>query len=453
MAYDYQHGCAVSPNAPEGSLEAKLSYVDNGCRRSDPERYYTPEFMQREADQLWSRTWLIACVESDIPASGDYSVFRLLREEFIIVRQPDGSVKAFFNVCAHRGNRLVHNDRGFVGQFNCTFHSWQYTLDGKLKAITDEETFRPEVVCHRPGLKSVRCETLAGLVFINLDPQAPPLTERIGLPPGYLEAYQIDKMNVVRHVVSEWAANWKTGIDAFYETYHLHAVHPETQGVMADLDVQFDLYPHGASRMIVPIGQKSSRIHDPAAMDPGLVYLMNAEGMDAAGFSGDARDVRRALAKHKRCRAVGLGFDYSHFTDGQLTDSWATGIFPNVQIGCHPEGVFLMRFLPHPSDPERFFYDTMTLFRGAEDPSYQAPGWMGLPDDTDLSGATRPDTEYVGVGEDADLGLVLEQDAALLPVLQRGIRSRAFDGPLWSEQEQRLRHFHTELDRYLAQEK
>jgi hypothetical protein len=78
---------------------------------------------------------------------------------------------------------------------------------------------------------------------------------------------------------------------------------------------------------------------------------------------------------------------------------------------------------------------------------------MGLPEGTDTSGETRPEIERTGVGEPPNLGLVLDQDSRLLPVVQAGIRSRGFDGPLWSEQEQRLRHFHTELDRYLSGEK
>ena len=67
-----------------------------------------------------------------------------------------------------------------------------------------------------------------------MDGKAPPLREWIGLPPGYIENYQIDKMHVVRHVRTEWLANWKTGVDAFYETYHLPHIHPQTQGVMED---------------------------------------------------------------------------------------------------------------------------------------------------------------------------------------------------------------------------
>ena len=174
---------------------------------------------------------------------------------------------------------------------------------------------------------------------------------------------------------------------------------------------------------------------------------------DADAFQGSAADVRAAIAQHKRRRAKTLGFDYGHFTDGQLTDSWATGVFPNVQIGMHPEGCFLMRFMPHPTNPQRFFYDAMTLFRPAGDPTYKAPDWMGVPDGTDLTGDTRPEAEHVPFGGDANLGEVIDQDVQLLNSVQAGTRSRGFRGCLWGEQEQRLRHYQREVDRYINGEK
>jgi hypothetical protein len=181
--------------------------------------------------------------------------------------------------------------------------------------------------------------------------------------------------------------------------------------------------------------------------------MMGQADIDPGQFSGSAEEVRVAIQKAKRERSDRLNLGYERFTDGQLTDSWATGVFPNVQLGLHPEGAFLMRFMPHPTDPEKFFYDTMTIVRPVSDPNYRVPDWMGLPEGTDTTGEIRPDTEYVPAGEPPNLGQVLDQDSELLPVVQRGVRSRGFKGALWGEQEQRLRHFHREVDRYMSGEK
>jgi len=439
----------INPDAPPDSLEAKQPPVENGTECYSKDGYFSRDYMEREWERMWTRTWLIAGVESDLQKTGDFFLFEI-RDQSIIVTRTDEGVRAFYNVCSHRGSKLVWEERGNRKVFVCPFHSWSFTHTGQLRRITDEETFHPDVIAHRPGLVPVACDVHAGIVFINMGDNPAPLRESIGLPEGYLEAYRIGDMRVVRHVRSEWGANWKVGVEAFYESYHLHAVHPETRGVMGDLNVQYDLYPHGASRMIVPLGQPSPRIHDQVSVNEGLQQMLRDGGVDPAGFKGTAADVRRAIQLGKRARAERLGLDYGRFEDGQLSDSWATGIFPNVQIGCHPEAVFLMRFLPHESDPERFYYDTMTLIFPAEDPDYRPPAWMGLPEGIDVSGNQRPVTEYYSIEQDAGLGQVLSQDAALLPVVQRGMRSRGFRGQLWGEQEQRLRHFHVELERRMA---
>jgi carnitine monooxygenase subunit len=453
MAVNYQVEWPMSLKAPTESLEAKQPDIDNGLDVPDPARYYSREYMEREWRRLWPRVWLLAGVASDIPEEGDYFVFEIGAEQIIVTRQANGGVKALYNVCPHRGNRVCLNERGSVAQFTCTFHGWQYGLDGKLKKITDEATFNPKLIAHRPSMTEVRCETLGGIVFINMDGTAPPLGDSLGLPEGYIENYEVDKMHVVHHVRSEWAANWKTGVDAFYETYHLPWVHPQTQTVMEDYS-QYDLYPNGASRMIVPICVKSHRVGDQDTVTPDLQFMLKEGGVDPGVFRGSAREVRVAIQKAKRARAGRVGLKhYEKFTDGQLTDSWATGLFPNVQMGMHPEGVFIMRFLPHPTNPECFYYDTMILYRHVDDPDYTVPAWMGLPAGIDTTGSTRPNMIRVPPGEKPNLGEVLDQDSELLPVQQKGIRSRAFKGPLWSEQEQRVRHFHRELDRYISGEK
>jgi len=438
----------INPDAPPESLEAKQPPIDNGTRNHGKDGYFSREFMDLEWQKLWTKSWLIAGVRSDLREVGDYFLFNI-GQESIIVTLTDEGVRAFYNVCSHRGARLLSEERGNKKVFVCPFHAWSFHNNGELRRITDEETFQPEVIAHRPGLQAVRCEVKAGVIFVCMDDAAAPLADMLGLPENYLENYNIDDMRVVRHVRSEWDANWKVGVEAFYESYHLHVVHPETRGVMGDLNVQYDLYPHGASRMIVPLGQPSPRMADQETVNEGLRMMLEDAGVDPEGFDGTAADVRRAIQQGKRERAERLGLDYSRFVDGQLSDSWATGVFPNVQMGCHPEAVFLMRFLPHETDPEKFYYDTMTLLYPADSPDYRPPAWMGLPEGTDVTGATRPDTEHYRSDEDPNLGLVLSQDSDLLPVVQQGMRSRGFSGQLWSEQEQRLRHFHVELERRL----
>jgi carnitine monooxygenase subunit len=442
----------IDPHAPPDSLEAKQPYVDNGTGVLDKDRYFSREFKRREWDALWTRAWLLAGVASDVREVGNYFLFDIGDESIIVIRTESG-LKAFYNVCSHRGSRILLEPHGRCSRFVCPFHAWRYDLDGNLVGITDRDTFRDAVICHNPGLVPLACDVLAGLVFVCMGDDPPPLREAIGLPPGYLEAYDIDRMNVVRHLRTEWLANWKVGVEAFYESYHLHQVHPETRDVMADLNVQYDLYPNGASRMIVPIGQPTPRRRDQTSLNDGLKFMLADVGIDPAQFQGTALDVRPAIQRAKRARAEARGQDFSKLTDNQLTDSWATGIFPNVQIGCHPEGVFVMRFLPHPTDPERFYYDTMTMLLPVPGEKPEAPAWMGLPEDLDISGKTRPAREDLGVEGGKLLGQVLEQDSELLPVVQAGMRSRAFKGQLWGEQEQRLRHFHAELQRYLDGEK
>jgi len=119
----------------------------------------------------------------------------------------------------------------------------------------------------------------------------------------------------------------------------------------------------------------------------------------------------------------------------------------------HPEGVFIMRFQPHETDPERFYYDNITMYRYVDDKNYTVPAWMGLPAGTDVTGAVRPNIERIPATQRPDLGEVLNQDVDLVTALQKGSKSRGFRGPLWSEQEQRIRHYQREIDRYINREK
>lgn len=438
--------------APEGSLEGKAPSVDNGLDVVDPSRYYAREFMQQEWKNLWPRVWLLAATTADIREAGDFTVYQHGHEEFIVVRQDDGSIKSFYNACPHRGNRICQTDRGTAGSFTCAFHSWKFSCDGKLQSIVDEETFNPKLIAHRPGLTEVRTDVLAGLVFINIDGKAPPLKEWMGLPEGYLESYEMDTMNLVRHTRSEWKSNWKTGVDTFYESYHLPHIHPQTQGSIEEFS-QIDLYKNGFGRMIMWFGIKSHRVEadEHYEHDPGVKIFLRDAGIDPETYTGGVDDTRNDIQAAKRQRAQNVEplRAWNKLSDGQLSDGWITGMFPNVQMGMHAEGVFIMRFVPHPDDPERFYYDNMLLYRHVDVPDYDVPTWMAMPENCDLSGETRPEIERWNADQVPEIGPVLLQDWELVEHVQRGLKSRGFKGPLWGEQEARIRHYHREIDRYL----
>jgi phenylpropionate dioxygenase-like ring-hydroxylating dioxygenase large terminal subunit len=430
-------------------FNARAPGVDNGIGRPDPSRYTDPGFAAAEWERVFAKSWLLACPESDVREPGDFARFDIGPESFIVVRADDGKLRAHYNVCPHRGSQLVLSDVGTLSRFTCPFHSWQFDLDGRNIAVTDHETFRPEVLCHEHDLSSLRCEAAAGLVFVSMDPGIQPVKKWLAPVLEQLEMYRIDRMNVVQHRRSDWGSNWKVGVDAFAETYHLHAVHPQTQGVMDDR-TQIDLWPGGFSRQFVPFAQPSPRFADQQGVNPGIAMMLADAGIDPAGFRGTAAETRAAVQAAKRERSARLGLGWEHFSDTQLSDSTIYSLFPNVQIGCHPEAVFLHRFVPHATDPNRFTYDTCILYRHIEGAGLSPPAWMGLGADVDMTGETRPPIVRTGLGEPPGLGEVLDQDSELLPVVQAGARSRGFRGPLWSEQEARLRHFHAELDRMMA---
>src|SRR5690606_7202038 len=142
----------------------------------------------------------------------------------------DGVIRAFHNVCRHRGNKLVWNDfpneetAGSCKQFTCKYHAWRYSLEGDLTFVQQEGEFF-DLDKKDFGLKAVRCETWEGFIYINLDDDAAPLVDYLGDFAKGLEGYPFDKMTEVYSYRSEINANWKLFIDAFAEFYHAPILH------------------------------------------------------------------------------------------------------------------------------------------------------------------------------------------------------------------------------------
>ncbi len=447
--YSYETGWTLNDAASPDAYEAKAPYVDNGTDLIDPARYYDPAFMRREAEHLWAKAWLMAGRVSDIPAVGDYFKFDVGAESIIVVRASSGKIRAFHNVCQHRGTRIVTSDFGSTSKFRCMFHSWAWTLDGAIAEVTDRETYRPQVLEGSLDLPQVRCEVWGGWVFVCMDERTEPLETFLDVLPSHLAAYQFENMVVVKDVEVTWPVNWKTALDAFLESYHVHAVHPEILPFYDDYFQQWDLYGHGMSRMLMMFAAVSPRHPDQTTVNEVLGAMLREVGVDPERFEGDASAVRKAIQQAKLSAKGRLSASIDGYVPNQLTDDWAYHVFPNVTLNIHPEGALVQRFRPHPTDPEQFIYDVTVLVHPIHDPTVRLPAYMGVPDGTDCSGATRPERGYLTRG-DGGLGQVLEQDSRLVPWVQKGLRSRGFKGARLSEQEQRLRHYHRELDRYLS---
>jgi len=207
-----------------------------------PERYTSKAFMQREWDAVWSRTWTCAGLRTDLGRPGDFIRYDLGRESILIVHGQDGELRAFYNVCRHRGRRLAVDECGHRASFVCSFHNWIYGLDGRNRRVSDRALFDDRALEGGVDLRPVRCEAWGPFVFVALDPNAPPLTQHLGPMPELLEAYDLASLHLVKDVAVSVECNWKVASEAFLEPYHTHATHPQIIQSIDELYNQYDYY-------------------------------------------------------------------------------------------------------------------------------------------------------------------------------------------------------------------
>ena len=451
-AAHYEPGVTAIPGT--GPQDAKSPALDTfwpqGAPRTlDPAMFHCRAWMAREAQALWGRTWVCAGLESDAREPGQWFGFRLLGRSLVIVRGHDGVLRAFDNVCRHRGAPLVSGDFGRVaGKLVCGFHSWAYGTDGKCARVTDPQHFRAEALQGPLDLNPVRVDTWAGFVFITFDPAAVPLPEYLGLLPAQLEAYDFASMHVVKDVVVDLHANWKLMHHANLEAYHFHALHAPALAYADDLVQQIDFYPGGHSRFITPTGLPSSRLPVRSAILPEQGALLAEAGVDPASFTGGPYAVREALIAARRRPDNPFGLDYARCSDSQTVDDWSISIFPNMSLNAHPEGVLFMRYLPHEEDPCRSEFH-VTILMPKLKPGASAPGYMGLEPEDDLAPAVRP-PRLRRPDTAPGLGWALDADCMMVPAQQRGMTSPGFDKVRLSELEARIAHSAAELERRMA---
>ena len=430
--------------------DVKQPYVDFGTKRhEDKERYTSPEVAAREWERLWKKTWVLFGHSGDLPQKGSYQKVDIGPESFIVVRQADGSIRALYNVCQHRGTPLVTDEFGIRGSFTCPYHLWQFDLAGRCARITDRETFRTEALAYDLDIPSVRVEEWKGWLFLTMNRDARPLNQFLGdTLTAQLDAYPWERMRRLVDMRQVWEVNWKIGMEAFIEGYHTQALHPQMAGYVDLYHSQIDVYPNGHARQIVPYmrpyPQFAKRAGD-RLLDEHKVFLRDA-GIDPESFTGGPRDVRPAIIAAKRGHAQGQGLDFSRFDDEQLVDDWTVQIFPAATLNCHPEGVLVQRWWPHATDPEKMIYHYQVWALT----DCELPNFMAIPEGVDRTGKTTLPATWLAPGDIEPLGPVVRQDAPFIPLVQGRMRSEGFRGAIYGEQELRIRLFYDEYYSYMS---
>lgn len=210
-------------------IEPSEVYRQPGNRHGLPGwTYHNDELTELEMNEIFLRHWMFVAHVSELPRAGDYVCFALANERAVVVRDSDGQIRAFHNVCRHRASRIVADERGHCGKaFICPFHGWSYHLDGRLKNVPRADSF-PEIDHEQLGLKPLECEIWHGLVFIRFGGDGPGLAEQFAPAEEEIGLYRIADMQPYGKAWRfPFDLDWKAVVDIDSEGYHVPVGHPE----------------------------------------------------------------------------------------------------------------------------------------------------------------------------------------------------------------------------------
>jgi len=393
-------------------------------------RWTSREFFALEVDKVWRKTWQMACRESQLRSPGDYLVYEIVDDSILLTRTQSGALKGYYNACLHRGRVLKRGAGQGVESLRCPFHGWTWSLEGDFQGAPCQWDF-PHVDPARFRLPEVRVDTWGGWVFINMCDAAPPLAEYMGVIPEHFVRWDHEHRYVAAHVEKVINANWKTVLEAFIESYHAIATHPQLLPFQAIDNSQYDVWGDHVSRTITAYGVPNPSDVERFSEQDALDGMMALAGSDLRPVLAPGQTAREKLAELS-LPAVNeqVGEDLGgRATMSELMDSTLYLLFPNFA----PWGgyqtvimdIYLLTRYPRDAAPPE---DAPTVRLGAEEPFRQAAHVLG-----------------------AGLANVFDQDGANLPQVQRGLRaSRKGTVTLGNYQEVRIRHFHQTLDKYIG---
>ena len=421
--------------------------------------YFSRDFAQLEAERLWPYVWQLACRLEEIPNPGDFVTYTILRDSIVIVRAGDNSVRAYHNVCPHRGRRLTEGC-GQLRQFHCRFHGWQFDLDGKNIKVVDRGDWAGRLDDEDISLKPVQVGTWGGFVFVNMDPNCEPLDEFLQPMRGYVDKFEFEKLRFRWYRTMVVPANWKLVLEFFNEFYHVQQAHPQLLSFTDDYSNSAGFGRHGKMWFIsegaVPF-KRSPRL--PAKEEPdyrnyvldfveryhtelsAMVTPRNYEATQRlrTEVAADASP-QEVLSKWvqfqiEAAEADGSGWP-SELTPDYIEQSgldWH--VFPNT-IFLHGliDGVLWYRARPNGSDPESCIFDVWSLQRYGE------------------GDAPPLNREFYENWQDTEWGRIYEQDFVNIGEVQAGMASRGFDGAKPNPvQEAVIINFHRVLREFIAE--
>ncbi len=336
--------------------------------------YTSPDFLKLENDRVFARNWMLAGFAHDIPSPGDAVPVSVADRPVILLRDQTGAIRAFHNVCRHRGAKLLLEPCSKARAFTCPNHAWSYDLSGRLRMrphfFGGDKHDAVSGDGHRADLAPVRAEVWHDWIFVNLDGKAPPLADYLKPMTDRLVGYDF---SIIRHGATlnfEFAANWKLPLENFIEPYHVFACHPWL-------------------RSFVPMGKRT-----PPGFEKHCLYC---------GYHYDAPDP---------ARGIGLPYFPNLPSARSLEGIWFV-MFPSFGFQVFPDQVVL--FLVTPMGPERVLERVVIYFIG--------------------DGATAP--EYAeGRQRVLDNWKELnDEDIGVIERMQQGRHSDGFDGgvlsPYW----------------------
>lgn len=411
------------------------------------DRYISKEWMEQENQRLWPKVWHLGGVLADLEEPGDFIRHNFGKESVIMVRQDDGSVRAFYNTCPHRGNRLILGDVGSTPRITCGYHGWQFDPAGTLVHVQDPDDFADGNPCGKITLSKLRCETWGPFVFWCMDDDVAPLHEWLAPFPERLAGYGLDNWVRVLNLSAEADFNWKIIRDNFNESYHLPTIHPELSTFINDglADTLFEMYPSGHNSMWMKGHQATTRVDYHGGDVPApLDDVARAWGIDPADYAGHTGDIRQAVIEAKRTLGPSRGYaNYNQMTDQQLVDYFHCTLFPNLTVTMSPEQCQILRTEPHPTDPEKCVFQHWVLVPPVPGmTTVETPiGPVPLRHD-----AVQRHSVY---GDGVSIGYVADQDLSIGTTQQQGLNSRGFKGCHLPNQEKRVQRFHELLNDYV----